>query len=228
MKEMEKTQPDVGTGLGWLGTILKYIKDYGVFNIIKAILLLLLFGMVLRFIIYPESLFEKYAEYAQEKHAEELLVRENFDKQIKNLLPVYLYKYHADRAWIIQYHNGTMDWRHGTMRFERCAEGVESIAVQYDDFPLTWLDLHYYLLENDLFIGNLADMQKIDPFMVSRLIKNNITYFACILIRDENNRPIAVLGFTWAQAPDISKYRHKIHDYLLNSRAEIKPLIQKI
>ena len=85
----------------------------------------------------PGFLFDKYIEYMQKRHDKELVLRSEKDGQLKDLLPTYLYKYHADRVWLIQYHNGTKDWQHGTMRFEKCDDGVNSIREYYTNFSLT-------------------------------------------------------------------------------------------
>lgn len=106
-----------------------------------------------------------------QRHVKELHKRTEYDQQIKSLLPVYLYKYHADRVWIIQYHNGIMDWQHGTMRFELCNDEVESIKNQYDDFNLTWINLPYYLKENEVFIGDIVKLDSIDSTLYTQLEK---------------------------------------------------------
>lgn len=134
---MSKTKPDVGTSLEWLGTILSYIKEYGVLNILKAAVTLMVLSIAIRVCYDPGFLFDKYIEYMNKRHDKELVLRSEKDGQLKDLLPVYLYKYHADRVGLIQYHNGTKDWQHGTMRFEKCDVGVNSIKEHYDNFNLT-------------------------------------------------------------------------------------------
>lgn len=225
---MEKSKLDVGSGLSWLGSVLQYVKEYGIWGIVKACFTLIFISFMLQIVYNPAFLVDKYLEYMNNRHAEELLERSKYDQKIKSLLPTLLYKYHADRVWIIQYHNGTMDWQHGTMRFELCAEGIQSIKQQYDNFSLTWLDLPYYLQENEIFIGNLADLSKVDPVICHQFMKNSVGYLACTLIKDSMGRPMAVLGATWTQEPVVAKYRHKLHDYLLNDRGEIKTLLEGV
>ena len=224
---MANDQKNVVDGLTWIGTTLQYVKEYGVWNIVKASCVLVFLSIMFRIIYDPAWLFDKYQEYAKDKHEQELVTRTMYDQKIKQLLPVYLYKYQADRVWIIQYHNGTKDWQHGTMRFERCGEGINSIRSQYVNFNLTWLELPYYLLEEEIFIGNLSDLQKIDPVVFSRFVKNGVQYVACILIRDSLGNPQGVFGVTWDHIPEnLASKRYKIHDYLLTDRGELKMLLQ--
>lgn len=224
---MAKTKPDIDSGLSWLERILQLCKEYGVFNILKGLFILIMLSLTLRICYNPSFLFDKYTDYMTQRHAKELHKRTEYDQQIKSLLPVYLYKYHADRIWIIQYHNGIMDWQHGTMRFELCNDEVESIKNQYKDFNLTWINLPYYLKTNEVFIGDMVKLDSIDSTLYTQLKKNNVQYLACIIIKDNSGYPIGILGVTWKNIPpNIDRLQNKIHNYLIDDRADIKTLIQ--
>lgn len=224
---MAKTKPDIDSGLSWLERILQLCKEYGVFNILKGLFILITLSLTLRICYNPSFLFDKYTDYMTQRHAKELHKRTEYDQQIKSLLPVYLYKYHADRIWIIQYHNGIMDWQHGTMRFELCNDEVESIKNQYNDFNLTWINLPYYLKTNEVFIGDMVKLDSIDSTLYTQLKKNNVQYLACTIIKDNSGYPIGILGVTWKNIPpNIDRLQNKIHNYLIDDRADIKTLIQ--
>ena len=224
---MAKTKPDIDSGLSWLERILQLCKEYGVFNILKGLFILIMLSLTLRICYDPSFLFDKYTDYMTQRHVKELYERTEYDQQIKSLLPVYLYKYHADRVWIIQYHNGIMDWQHGTMRFELCNDEVESIKNQYDDFNLTWINLPYYLKENEVFIGDIVKLDSIDSTLYTQLKKNDVQYLACTIIKDSSGYPIGILGVTWKNIPpNIDSLQNKIHNYLIDDRADIKTLIQ--
>ena len=224
---MTKTNPDITSGLTWLEKILNLYKKYGMFSILKSLLILILISITLRICYNPTFIFDKYTEYITQKHNKELYKRAEYDQQVKNLLPIYLYKYNADRVWIIQYHNGIMDWQHGTMRFELCSPESKSIKNQYNNFNLTWINLPYYLRENEFFIGDLNQLNSIDPSLCIQFDKNNIKYIACVVIRDQNEYPIGVFGISWKDVPqNIDSLKSKIHDYLIDDRANIRPLIQ--
>ena len=221
-----KKQPNIDSGLSWLGTLLNYIKQYGVFNIIKATMLLIILSFSLRLCFDPEYIFERYNKFVIEKHDIELQERAELDRQIKNNLPTYLYKYRADRVWIIQYHNGIMDWQHGTMRFELTRSNLEPVQTQYNDFNLTWLNLPYYLKDHNLFVGDLNELQKYDRVLYEQLAKNNVAYLACILIKDNTGKDIGIFGVTWASIPkDIDV--ETIVQRLYTDSGEIKYLIQR-
>lgn len=224
---MAKTKPDINSGLSWLERILQLCKEYGVFNILKGLFILIMLSLTLRICYNPSFLFDKYTDYMTQRHTKGLYERTEYDQQVKSLLPVYLYKYHADRVWIIQYHNGIMDWQHGTMRFELCNDDVESIKNQYNDFNLTWINLPYYLKENEVFIGDMVKLDSIDSTLYTQLKKNDVQYLACTIIKDSSGYPIGILGVTWKNIPpNIDSLQNKIHNYLIDDRADIKTLIQ--
>lgn len=224
---MNKAKPDIDSGLSWLEKIMQLYREYGVLGILKGLFILIMLSLTLRICYNPTFIFEKYIDYMTQRHNKELYERSEFDQQVKNKLPVYLYKYRADRVWIIQYHNGVMDWQHGTMRFEFCDTGVKSIKKQYNDFNLTWINLPYYLREKEIFIGSLEELNAIDPTLCTQFEKNGVKYLACTVIKDSSGYPIGVFGVTWGVVPpNIDALKDKIRNYLIDDRGDIKPLIQ--
>lgn len=222
---MAKNENEITIGLGWLDTILKTIKKYGVLEIIKALLLLFFVSMTIRICVDPGFLFEAWSEWSKRNHDKELVERNEKDEKLKNTLSQFLYKYHADRVFVIQYHNGTKDWQHGTMRFEKCLPNTVSMKSDYVNFNLTWLDLPFYLKENDLFIGSMNELESIDPVLHSQLVNKNVDYLACVLIRNEYGEPHGIFGATWPKTDiDISTRVSKIHDYLLEDKMIVRNL----
>lgn len=221
---MEKIMTHMESGLNWLEKILQLSNKYGVFGFFKGLFMLVATSVTLKICYDPSFIFDKYLDYANHRHVKELEIRASYDKQIKDALPIYLYKYDADRVWIIQYHNGVMDWQHGTMRFELPRNG-KFVGPQYSDFNLTWIDLPYYLREHEMFIGSIEELKEIDVTLFTQLEKNDVKYIACVLIRDNSNYPIGVFGLTWENIPT-RVTKDKIHDYLIEDRGTIKPLIQ--
>lgn len=221
-------QKTVEENVNWLSAMLKLINDYGIINTLKATGVLILVILTLRICYDPSFLIKTYREYSNEIHTIEIMERTEADKQVKEKLPRYLYKYHSDRVWIIQCHNGISDWRYGSMRFEVCQEGVPSIKEEYEDFHLSWIDLYYYLEDHVMFIGSIEELKPIDLTLYTRFKKHDVTYLACIMIQDDSGHPIGVLGHTWCSDVSIKVYKNKIRDYLLEDRGDIKSHLKPI
>lgn len=222
-QENQNVNP-ITAGLGWLDTILKTIKKYGIMEIIKAMLTLMLLSLTIRICIDPSFLFEMYQNWYRENHNVELIERSEQDSLLKEQFELWVHKYHADRIFLIQYHNGTKDWQHGTMRFEKCVNAV-SIKEDYVDFNLTWLDMPYYLKENETFIGSIEDLKLIDPVLHGQLAPFGVDYMAFIVVRDESGEAQGIFGCTWPKNEiDMALKANKIHDYLIEDRIKVRSL----
>lgn len=222
-QENQNVNP-ITAGLGWLDTILKTIKKYGIMEIIKAMLTLMLLSLTIRICIDPSFLFEMYQNWYRENHNVELVERSEQDSLLKEQFELWVHKYHADRIFLIQYHNGTKDWQHGTMRFEKCVNAV-SIKEDYVDFNLTWLDMPYYLKENETFIGSIEDLKLIDPVLHGQLAPFGVDYMAFIVVRDESGEDQGIFGCTWPKNEiDMALKANKIHDYLIEDRIKVRSL----
>lgn len=68
------------------------------FRIIKSFVLLTMLSITIRICYNPSFIFEQYIEYSTKRHNKELVQRSEYDQELKSRLPVFLYKYHADRV----------------------------------------------------------------------------------------------------------------------------------
>lgn len=224
---MEKMTEGITLGVGWLDNILKTIKKYSIWEIGKALMLIIVLSLTVRICIDPTFLFESWKEWQENYHEMELVERSDKDSRIKAHLDTWIYKYHAERIFVIQYHNGTKDWQHGTMRFEKCLNNVESIRTDYVNFNLTWLDMPFYLKEHNIFIGDITALREIDPVLCDQLEPFNIHYVAFILLRNTNGDPAGIYGCTWgATEIDLDTKKPQIREYLVEDRVVIRSLIE--
>lgn len=213
---------NLGTHLAWIGTLLQYIKDYGISNILKALIIILLMQLCYN----PTAIFEKYSEYMTQKHNIELENRANDDKKVKELLPKLLYGSGASRVWIIQYHNGISDWQYGSMRFELTSEGTCSIKEQYDNFHLSWLNFPDYLKVHKFFIGDLEAIKEIDLTLYNNFKKNDVAFLSCILLSDSDGHPTGILGFTWDNNQTVKHENSGIQTSLIRYGAIVEQYIK--
>lgn len=225
MSNKTENSNQITIGLGWLDTILKTIKKYGLLEIVKAMILLMLLSFTVRICIDPSFIFEAWKNWQDKYHDIELVERGTKDSVLKDHFELWVHKYHADRIFLIQYHNGTKDWQHGTMRFEKCVNNAVSIKNDYVDFNLTWLDMPYYLRENDSFVGSMDELKLVDPVLHNQLLPYKVDYIACILVKDETGDAQGIFGCTWPKTDiDISTKMSKIHDYLIEDRIIVRNL----
>ena len=72
-------------------------------------MVLIIMAMTIRICCNPDFLFKKYLHFVREHHAIETAIREDHDAAVNRMLPTMLYKYHADRVYVVQFHNGVSD-----------------------------------------------------------------------------------------------------------------------
>lgn len=207
-------------------TLLSSIKDYGIFNIMKAFMLMVMFSFVVRVMVNPNFLFRAYKEFIATEHVIEMTERERNDLEVNKRLPVYLYKYHADRVFVVQYHNGVSDWRYGSMRFEEHTSEVKALKYDHSGVHLSWLRLPNYLRSNTLFIGDIEQFRSIDATLYDSFSKAGTKYIAVINLTDSAGDAIGIFGICWNKEINLDEFRTKIEKYLYEDRGVLQNYVQ--
>lgn len=81
-------------------------KKNMVFSIVKGLFLVLLAGYVIFFALNPKYLLERITEIQTKEHGDLIETRLKSDTEISNILSELLTTADADRAWLIEFHNG--------------------------------------------------------------------------------------------------------------------------
>lgn len=217
---------DLGSGMDWFKWLLSAAKEYSIFDFLKTCMLVFMMSVTIRVCYNPEFIFKKYIEFVREYHTIETSARETHDEAVNRMLPVMLYKYHADRVYIVQYHNGVSDWKYGSMRFEYCATGVKSVKTSYDHVHLSWLSLPLYLKNHELYIGTIEDFANIDKTLYEWYSQHGTKYVACVLLRDNSGAPSGILGFMWNKEIPLEDIEEKMISYMYEDRAALAPHTQ--
>lgn len=121
-------------------------KEVRVFSIVKGLFLILLTGCVVFFALNPKYLLERITEIRTEERGALVESRLKSDVEIGAALSGLLAATGADRAWLIELHNGSEDiatglpFLYGSMRMEEVREGVYHVDEEYSDFVLSKYD----------------------------------------------------------------------------------------
>ena len=155
--------------LSWLEIILKQIKTYGIKAILEALLLLIVITFTVRLIYNPDVFFEKYLAYVELKHEKDKIMRVDNDTKINELLPIFAHELNVDRIWIIQYHNGTMDWTYADVRFTFCRDLKYNLEINTRNIHTSLLQFPRHLSQIEYFIGTIQEMEEVDLNFVKML-----------------------------------------------------------
>jgi hypothetical protein len=207
-------------------TLLSSIKEYGVVNTLKAFMLMIMFSFVVRVMINPNFLFESYSQWVQQTHKKEMCLREKNDLEISKRMPVLLYKYHADRVFVVQYHNGVSDWRYGSMRFEEHMPEVEPVKYDHSNIHLSWLKLPNYLKQHSLFIGTVEEFKDVDRTLYDMFKPKGTRYIAAANLIDSYGHSVGIFGVAWNKEINLKELRNKIEQYMYEDRGIIQTYTQ--
>lgn len=142
--------------------------------------------------------------------------------KIQKNLDAILYTLNADRAYLIEFHNGKknttgLPFRYMDVSYETTNEEskVTKIGMFYQNIPTTLYKFPYYLQEHKYYIGTIDDFGKVDTDLAKQMSANFAKYFAVIALNSDGT-PVGYLGISWCDidsVPDINVIKNKLYMY---------------
>ena len=191
--------------LGFWKGLTKFINEQGYWRMTKVVLFVAFtvcliylaksFGesfdakMIFQKEIVKEAIIESNEEN-KFHHDVQMKARKEIKPEVTKLLKETLYKMNADRAFIIELHNGSnntagLPFLHCTMTYEEVANGIEAADEDYQNLTLSRFNFPQYLHDNDYWIGYVADGKDIDSKIVKKLTSSDVTFIAITTIKSE-------------------------------------------
>lgn len=174
-------------GLGIFDRVLGMVERYKIKTILKGIVITLLIAGTIGFINNPTFLFEKYKEWEDTQHKEQLEMRLQNTNKINHLLDKALYKMDVDRIILLECHNGNMGigglpFAKATATFEVLNEDTYPVAQQYQGVNLSLMPFASYLFEKGYWYGNTEYLKRIDKSLYHKIAGNGTEHFAACVI----------------------------------------------
>lgn len=193
MANLENTEK----GLGLLDKALQMVEKYRISTILKGIVIILLIAGTIGFISNPTYVFEKYKQWEDEQHKEQLELRLQNTNKINHLLDKSLYKMGVDRITLLELHNGNtgiggLPFAKCTATFEVMDDDTYPVAHQYQGVNLSLMPFASYLFENGYWCGNTEDLKQLDKALYHKIASNGTEHFAACVIEGVN-APLAFL-----------------------------------
>ena len=190
-------------GLGVLSKISDLIEKHGFWGILKSLIMYVLFGYCVFFVANPTYMFEKYDDYKDKQHQEQILQTFKSTSEINDMLKTYMYsEADVDRIFYIEFHNSIkgldkMPYVFGSFRHEFTkGTDISYISDEFkDDFMLSKYQVFDYIYRNGMFCGSIDELRNIDERSAVMLSYANINHLEMILI-ENNGVPVGVLGVT--------------------------------
>lgn len=200
----------IDKGIGWLQKMLNLQNKYGFFSIIKGLFLLFLAGYVVFFALNPKYLLERVTTIQTEQHDNLVRSRLAADSDIRLILSKTMHNTNADRAWLIEFHNGNknlttgLPFLFGSMRIEETQDSIPNVDEDYADFSLSKYKLIAKVLDEGFFYGNIKDVQSIDKRLYYKFQSNDINEIALLTIYNED-KPAGIVGLSFCNNKQMDK-----------------------
>lgn len=200
----------IDKGMGWLQKMLNLQNKYGFFSIVKGLFLLFLAGYVVFFALNPKYLLERVATIQTEQHDNLVRSRLAADSDIRLILSKTMHNTNADRAWLIEFHNGNknlttgLPFLFGSMRIEETQDSIPNVDEDYADFSLSKYKLIAKVLDEGFFYGNIKDVQSIDKRLYYKFQSNDINEIALLTIYNED-KPAGIVGLSFCNNKQMDK-----------------------
>lgn len=190
--------------VGFLERMLRLMDKYGLWKIFQATLVLAGFLYVMYNVQnLPEIVtgaFSRQSELQQEEHDAAVEVRRAIKPNVDILLKDALSTMNADRAFVIEMHNGTnnvagLPFIYGEMTYEEVREHITHVDEDYTSINLSRFNFPMYLEHNHMWIGTIDELSEIDSKIAARLSSNDVTFLAIISLHGVSNE-LGYFGFT--------------------------------
>lgn len=204
--------------------ILTMLNNYGYKKVISSLIILM--AIVLTAIIFAnqkviiERIVREQRIEQQAEHANRINFRiTQVNPRVDAILYKLLIETGADRAFVIEMHNGTdnptgLPFVFGAMTYEKLSnDSVESIMFQYEKINLSTMPLSYYLIKNKRFAGEVDSLKNIDIRLSRRMVLNDTNFLIVYGLRTLNTE-IGWLGITYShdKPSDIYSVESKMID----------------
>lgn len=218
MKENNNIE-NTSTAIGWFERVLELADKYRITTVLKSVFIILLIAGTVGFIKNPTWIFEKYQDWQDKQHIEKLAHRLEHNEKLHIMTEKLMYKVNADRVLLLELHNGNTGL--GGFPFAKCSatyealnDGIVPVAHQYQDLNLSLMPFASKLFDEGYWCGNTQDLRDIDKALCYRMLGNDTSHFAGIVIQGVD-KPIA---FLFVKFKDIGDE---------HNCAEIKRIIQE-
>ena len=223
--------------LSFFEKTVQVVDRYGSWKVFQAIIYL---GLFLFIIFYIPAITKATVERVttesinsadkdkETKHLENLELRKEMQPQIYAILGTFLEKTRADRAFIVELHNGSnnlngVPFLHGSVTYDKSREGLEPIDEDYQNLSLSRFSMSTYLHANYNYIGSVEKLSTIDKKLATKLVSNDVKYVAVMTLHNGTNE-WGWFGLIYNRETDIPSEKDILNEMMVTSQSITKTL----
>lgn len=210
------------------------LDSFGFKRVLQSFLFffLIFIGNILITALNNEAIMSNISDAISHEHYENMDIRNEVSPQINNLLMSLVTYSQADRAFVMEMHNGKenptkLAFVYCDMTYEEINPNsqLDYVYYEYENVNMSKYAFISYLHENRMFVGSVEELSKIDKKLAVRLSVNDIKY--CGFITITSGVDIGFLGLSYlSDTPPVSKefIQKKLMDYvqLISPKLDLK------
>ena len=195
-EERENSGGRVPAALNALGRFMKGIKEYNVFELLKVLFAGACVTFMVLLIFRPEVIFEQVDKIVEAvgdardaRHADASAFRLRADENMRGELTGLLQTTGADRAFVMEFHNGSSNLSSGLpflyldLTIEVGAEGEAPLREgEFKDLRTAQYPLVFELLERGYWYGSLDEVRETDWRLSYHLAAHDVSEVAVMTL----------------------------------------------
>lgn len=206
MENKEKIE-QVEHTLNWIERVFKFIKKIGFQNIFLTLMLLFLVSVVGQAVFNPEGVVKKFEQIISQQHTESVIKRLNNEPQIRQELILLKSETKADRAYILETHNGGtnlagLPFLYVDLTYAEPKSAYEWMESEYKNVRLSRYPWATELYQNTFYAEPIEYLENLDPELYYRLKNEGVVYMAAIMMYGTYN-PSGVIGVVYTSNDSI-------------------------
>ena len=215
----------------------KIVDKYGGWKVIQAIVYV---GLFLFIIFYVPLITKITVEKAtiesmetvdknkEEQHIKNLENRKAIQPQIISALTSVITNTNADRAFIIELHNGSnnlngLPFLHGSVTYEFTRDGIDNIDEEYQNLSLSRYEFATYLHNNFSYFGTIDELKKIDKKLALKLHADGVVYVAVTTLHNGKNE-WGWFGVLYCNMASVPQEREITNELIIMSQTIVNTL----
>ena len=167
--------------------LLAISEKYKLLTVFKSLFILLLIAGTFAFIQNPTYVFERYSEWQEQQHQEQIEKRIINNGKTQLILEKLMYRTDADRVMLLEFHNSGksnsgLPFAKITCTYECLNDSIYPISSEYQNIQLSLFPFTNLLLKEKYYFGNTEKLLEVDKHLYYKFKSNNINHFACCIV----------------------------------------------
>ena len=219
-----------------------FIDKYGLKGTFTTLLTVFIAACVGYYAFNPGVILEQAQQIQIERHNEAVKARLNADPKIRSYLLEMKDELDADRAYILETHNGgtnlaNLPFLYVDLTYAEPRSNLSWLEMEYNNLRLSRYPWANYIFNHGFWFGSISDIEEIDLELNQRLSKEGVSYMGMVMMYGEDSMPSGTLGVVYEDDGDrpndvevlkiMQKYSNIISN-LLENKAEQKRGLFKI